>query len=374
MSPTENVAVYHTEKILVNKYSIDHLVDGVLLAGDALKNIYLKTNKISEKKIYVVGFPTFDWCVPTLNSYFVNKDMFLKQYGIPKNKKLILLATSFAEADLNIHNYSKEYFNTTMPKQTFLNYHKASKSMRTIIINFFPLFLKKHPEWHLLVKKHPAEKKALYLSSWINHPQITHVHDEDIHTLLAHCDVLIHRNSTTSIQAWGFNKPTILLNLKEINTVFGETTALTNFQKGNYICDDLKKLDAILTSIFHYHPLPGSQIISRNNYITKWFYKMDGKSSKRTADIIYQLFMKNKQRKIAYRTHPIDILHFIFGILQMLIYKIKLYTAWIFYNIHHYPQSIIRILGKHYDNFFLEFYILKLEKKIKHHILYEKTT
>lgn len=374
MLPTENVAMYDAEEILVNKYPLEHFVDGIFLSGDAIKNIYLKNNKISEKKIYVVGSPTFDWCVPPFNDYFMNKATFLKKYKIPKNRKLILLATSFSEADLNMRNYSTEYFNMVVPKQIFLNYHEASKRIRVILINFFPSFLKKRPEWHLLIKKHPAEKKDLYLSFWTNHPQITHVHEEDIHTLLAHCDVLIHRNSTTSIQAWGFNKPTILLNPEEINRIFSKTTQLTNFQKGNYICSNLEKLDTILTDIFYNRPLPYSQIISRNSYITKWFYKMDGESARRMAKIIHQLFVKNKQRKIAYKTCLIDPLHLLYGFLQIPMYKIKFYLVWICYRIPYCPQNIIHTLGKSYDNFFIEFHILKLGKKIKKHILYEKNT
>lgn len=233
--------------------------------------------------------------------------------------------------------------------------------MREKTIQHFTKLLKKHPKWTLLVKAHPFENPKSYQKSWKNNSQVIQAHGREIHELIANSDVLVHWNSTTSIQAWGFNKPTILLNYKE-SKQFYETQELTMLQKGNAVVNNYKDLETTLEQIFSENKIPESIMKNRRKYIKKWFDKMDGKSSKRIADELNFLYQKHKYRKIQNMLTLRSLLWFLPVYKKYILRYVALRLLLL---LPHPPIKFINRLSSEFDNFNVERLCLRYEKLIR---------
>src|SRR3989344_3416278 len=232
MSPTEVFPVQN-EKDLVSKYDFQDIIDGAFLPGKRMGEIYINHNKISPSQALVVGFPTFDWTSKEFRKHFTAKKEFCRNNSIPEDRKLILFVSSFTMADYNMDNWDKECFHwpVSNTKERAYEWKADSQTARKLAVSSLCQLIKKHPDWHVLVRKHPLEDGRVYEKLLGKSPQITYCTDDFINDLVSASDVIMHWNSTVSAIAFGFEKPTILIDIgKEF--FLDKEDALS--QRGNY--------------------------------------------------------------------------------------------------------------------------------------------
>ncbi|KKT55689.1 MAG: hypothetical protein A2295_02300 [Candidatus Jacksonbacteria bacterium RIFOXYB2_FULL_44_15] len=372
MIPTEH-AMYNTIQYLITQFNIQGLIDNILVANEKMKELFINEKKSPADQIHVIGYPTFDWSVPPLNTFFEPRKTFFQKHRVPLDRKVILLASSFSVADA-IDDNNKKYQFAPIPEAELIKLIETTQKLRKLTIDCFTELLTKHPNWQLFIRKHPFEKPDLYFQAWANHWQVCQVHYEEIHDVLANCDVFVHWRSTSSLQAWGFGKPTILINFNECPNSLQENE-LESFHLGNYLCQHLAELEPILATILNGQPLPATQIEHRKRCQQKFFPNMDGHAAETAAQLIHKLFRQEQRRKIKFSTKPLDTLHLLRGFGLWFVYKINFQLARLLKcQPNNFRSSLIKISSA-YDGFALEFHQLRLEKKISKHLrkIYDAT-
>jgi len=150
-------------------------------------------------------------------------------------------------------------------------------------INCFLHLLDSIPELSLFIKPHPNEKNLSIYEPLTRRSSVTLSKDVDLYKLLNVCSIMITKNSTTAMEAAALDKPVIVLNLGGESDVVDYVTE--GMALGVYKEDDLPsavetllKDDSVLRS-------------GRSEYIKKYLYKIDGRSSERVADFLEKLLV-----------------------------------------------------------------------------------
>jgi surface carbohydrate biosynthesis protein len=365
VSPTEVFAPLGVNKFLMTQ-NFKHLVEVLLLPGAGMKQMLVKHKKVSSNKAKVIGYSTFDWTKSPYKHLFMSKTEFIKKMHIGVDKKIIFLATSFTFADININEWDKKYYFWPFTKKEAYKRIQLTLAIREKTVTALSQLLDNHPNWHLIVKKHPMEISGYYHKHFGGNQQVSIVENIDIHDLLVNCDALIHWNSTSSIQAWSLNKPILRLNFKECRILdkFNiNLEELKYYLAGNFNVDTKEELEKLLEMVFSKRITKvelDKQNKAMKKYIKQWFYKIDGKTSYRAAKIIYNSCYRAKDR-------PIKYLFDINDLIILLPMYLKYKFAWWSYMLSGQLERIDMISNPvdQYDNFYLERNKRRFESKLK---------
>lgn len=362
VSPTEVVAWTGVGNFIFRS-EYKHLIEGMLLSGKEMADFLVKAKKISNKQAILVGYPTLDWTKKPLSNLFLSKSAFRKIFGIKSQQKVLFLASSFSMADFDLENWDEKKSVWNLSKSEIKKMINASKKMRVKTVECFKEMLKENQTYHVIVKKHPLEMKGFYEKEFESFENVSVVNEMDIHDLLKNSDVLIHWNSTTSIQAWGFNLPTVLLDFKEGNELIGfQKGILDEFQSGNYRAVDYKSLVESIKSSLSEKKTPRSQIRARKQYVSEWFGQIDGKNGERVAEEISNLLGQTKNNTIAF---DLGLHRLVYYLPRLLSYKVK----WLAYSILRpflgSENKLLNDISQKYDKFYLQRHRRRFETQLQ---------
>lgn len=285
------IAVLHSEGTVSRKnvsswfykkdINVGEVVDLEMVWGPEWKQIYLEYTTLSANQIHVVGNPRFDIYRPPLNSLLMCKSDFCRKYGINPKKKLVIWASNFvnlekSEADI-------EYV------QSFVSYNvkehlKIQRKLREKCTKTFLQVAKENSKINFMIKLHPLEIPDYYLEelSKARATNVTLFKDEDISTVVNASDLLLHTGSTSATEAGFLGKPTVCM-LFELD--YEED--LADFIWGSDIVEDFESLQSKINYYLYEHgEIPPEIINNRQSFNEKWFYRIDGKSTMRAANVI----------------------------------------------------------------------------------------
>jgi len=282
-----------------NKFEDSSFLDGEIAWGTRMKSGLLKNSNLQEKKIFICGHPRFD--IYTKKRFHLSKENFCKKYDLNKKNKIISCATGFAPADFTKKQIKKAY------NKSNSNLYLITKKYKILRAKFFysiTKLAKEFPKIIFIIKIHPYESSKFYIQ---NKPKDTKnliiLKKEKIGNIISFTDIFIHTNSTSSVEAWLHNlyMPTISFYPDVSKKMLIESIGGGDFIE-NYEC--LKE------RVMHY--LTGNLISEvklnfRKNFIKKNFYKIDGKSSERAANVIDKIAitarLNSKKLKIPFFIH-----------------------------------------------------------------------
>lgn len=247
-------------KIFTSKLGLEGLIpDYFMASGHKYKEI--KENFMDSSKIIITGQPRYDILHYAKKIYI--KDKFLVENYIGKNKKIVLWTTQChgMTTEENIQNLEAIC--------------KAVKDLKDVI---------------LIIKQHPAEGKKYtemikeYLEKY-NVDALLTSRESDTYQQIYVCDLLITKTSTTALEAIAMNKPTIILNLSE------EPDSTDYVNEG--VAVGVYKKEELKSSIVKLIKDDSDLAKKREEYIKKYLYKVDGRSTERIIQII-SLILSNK--------------------------------------------------------------------------------
>jgi|WetSurMetagenome_2_1015567.scaffolds.fasta_scaffold04241_3 hypothetical protein len=219
-----------------------------LLYGPDYAEILTKNSIYPEKSLIITGQPRYDYLYDIIRS--MDKDKFLEE------KKL------------------------KHPLIVWISQFGYPQSENRSNIDAFMHLIESIPV-NLYIKPHPSEIDLSIYQPLLQHKNVVLSKDINLYKLLNVCDLIITKNSTTAIEAAALNKPIIVLNLSgepDVVDYVKEGIALGVYDKDELI-PTVKRLledDSILRR-------------RRNEYISRYLYKMDGSSSQRVADFLEKL-------------------------------------------------------------------------------------
>lgn len=232
--------------------------------GTYHKDLLTKVSAYPADSVVVTGQPRYDSLYHANKVY--SKEEFIRKYKINSNNKLVLWATSFTTdtGGENIKNF-KTVFGTI-------------QSFKDIT---------------LIIKQHPMEECTQYIKDYLSNYNISTVitpRDSDTYEQLFVCDLMITKNSTTTMEAIALNKPVIVLNLGGNPDVVDYVEQGVAF--GVYKEEDLKlAIENLLKD-------DTELAKNRERYIENYLYKIDGKATERVIKLIEETIRKRDKQNV----------------------------------------------------------------------------
>lgn len=253
-----NLAYYHPKnEIASNKNFVDKcpLPDKTAVFGPYFKKTLIDECNYPLDSVVVTGQPRYDM-LPRIKNTF-DKKKFCKKYNLDFNKKIVLILDE--------------------PPREFLlgNVKELSK------IDDIEIVVKPHPS----LSDVKSEKK---LVSQID-AKVTFLDRYDvIYESLAAADLVITMTSTSLLEAIALRKPVLIANFTRERDI-----AEYEKNKATIVIYDKKRLLPIITKIFEDKKFAG-KLLRMNDLFLKKYCLIDGKSSDRVADEIFELVKKGR--------------------------------------------------------------------------------
>lgn len=234
------------------------------LYGEYHFNLLVERSGYNPKQLAVTGQPRYD-IIARFNKN--TRERFLDRHGIPSDKKIVLWTTQSHGMQLEENRTNLEVVCSTI------------KEINNVT---------------LVIKQHPGEKKfhTTLIMDYLKKYDINgFILPKDANTLEAiYCsDIVIIKSSTTGMETIAMGKPLIVLNLSvngdEVNYV-EEGVAIGIYQKE----DLLPTLKNVLLG----NLCPS---VNREAYISKYLYRIDGKSADRVSALIDEMVKSNFEFK-----------------------------------------------------------------------------
>lgn len=261
------------------------LPDYAIVQNEVLKSAYINIQGANADKIYVIGFPQFDWYAR--NDVVVTREKHLKKFGFDPKKKLIFFGSegAWSSEDIKVAQKIHSWIQNgrlAEPAQVLFRPHFS---------NIHDVCLKQFEDKENFVIDRTLVPSEYFVDNW--DPGVTQI--EDLTNSIIHCDVLVTTASTLNLDAACADKPAINLAFggkyrgKQDITPFLyravhiewmlETKAVELARNEN---DLLRILNSALA-----HPgrLAGERVILRD----KLCYKVDGKSSERLVGVLVKI-------------------------------------------------------------------------------------
>ncbi|MFO8015578.1 MAG: CDP-glycerol glycerophosphotransferase family protein, partial [Candidatus Woesearchaeota archaeon] len=224
--------------------------DRMAVEGPAVKKFFVDKGLPADKFI-VTGQPRFDKLAK--REGIISRDEMCRKLGIPRKKKILVLATQVPECDEHVVRAV----------------YDAVKGMKDAV---------------LVVKLHPAERTDAMYQSLRKETGISNIiigKDIDLYGLLNACELMMTVFSTTAIEAMMLDKPVITINLT------GEPDMMPYAREGAAL--GVRRKEDIRPAILNVMGDKKTQHKlrkGRQRFIYGRAYKMDGKASQRVVKVI----------------------------------------------------------------------------------------
>ena len=241
----------------------------------------LKNGMITEETGPMCGCPRFDFYVQPLSRLVDSREEFNRKLKVNNSKgKNILWATNTPFANEDFEKFQKRYVDKgnwdpekilTVLQDRKEQYDRDSAAVREVA--------RRHPDWNFIIKIHPAETVDAYLG--FNEPNIRIGYDAPIKDFLINCDVLIQRGCTTATEAWMIDCPVISM---ELGTYKG--TVDPDLLAGSEVVRSTDELETQMQRYLDGGEHSEEQRKVRDDFIRRFYYRIDGESAKRYAEVI----------------------------------------------------------------------------------------
>ena len=227
------------------------LADNTAVFGKYFKDILIKQGNYPHNNPVVTGQPRTDILYENKNIY--SKEKLYSNLGIDSKKKLVIFAS-----------------------QPFSDINESKTTLSTVIHS-----LRNFPEIELIIKLHPNDSKSNYIKILNEHNYNAIIlQDFDIYWLIYCCEFLMAISSTVLFEALIMNKPAVQLNL------ISDYKLLDKDLKALIKVHNEKELNSCITNLLGNERFASKISKETSEFISQYFYKVDGHSTKRIIKII----------------------------------------------------------------------------------------
>ena len=221
---------------------------------------------VDPQKIWITGSHRLDLPFYINNQKSYVRDLLSKKYQLNPKKKWILISDNIlaeSKEDSNLYSYRRNNFDNCV---------------KTIAQNF--------KETELIFRPHPAMKKN-ELEETKKHlnglPNVKFISDEHISIWCTQIYLVVIWSSTSAIDAWANNVPTLAYVLPNDNKNLWHHGLMDKFTNHNEIVNAIKRLFNEGTL-----KITTEMQMQKSSYIDNWYFRIDGLSTLRTIHVIEQ--------------------------------------------------------------------------------------
>lgn len=289
------VAVLPTEGFFLNDEAVEQqartvaaaakYVDLYLCWGDRFRRALKRIAGMTDRQAVTVGCVRNDFFAEPFLGTASTREDFARRWGLDPSKPIILWATNttyFARDPRKIiQRYVRKGGLTEAEVRQFLDAEAQQFEQGWRVVNELA---RRHPDWNLLIKIHPAEQPGPYVRRARSGRNIRLAFNAPIRDFLVHCDVLLQRNCTTATEAWMFNKPVLQL---EIGKYAFQPEEL--YRDGCHMVDSVEEACSAVEAYIEGAPISQRQQRAREAFLAETFYRIDGGSGLRIAQALHRL-------------------------------------------------------------------------------------
>ena len=246
-------------------------VDCVAVWGKHFKKTLI-SHGIASDKIFVTGAPRSD---SLFNSSDSEAKSIKKKFGIPKNARIILLASTFILGSYNKLNNDAELL----------------EAMKRAVFDSVDSF----KNVYLIVKAHPEENQNETKSFASDNPNIIFIDQkQDIRPLTKICDCFVSFGSTTAMDAILLDKLVVCPAFP--GWVWSNTCIDTGVVYAPVSPEEIRDIFK-LVSISKHTILINKHKHTRDKLVSDWLYRHDGQCAKRIGNLALSLRSNHKKSK-----------------------------------------------------------------------------
>ncbi len=235
----------------------------IALFGGNVKKMLIREG-ISPDRLTVTGSSKFDNLIQFKDPF--KKDSLKEKFGIPSEKKVVLVLTQwFVEAGV-WSKKDREYF--------VYEIAKACVNLKDV-----QLVIKLHP---------PHEKEADYREILKDLPISPLIYNfQSLHEIICISDVVVSVSSTAALEAMALNKPVLIVNMDHGSKIFKDAGVL--------FIEKTDSFESALEKLVN-HPWDFLDRSKMERFVFDQAYIIDGNASGRISDLIHD--MVNSHREV----------------------------------------------------------------------------
>ncbi len=293
--PTEGVLRCDEEVSLIYGDDIKAVrkIDLTFVWGEALRGILERYYGLAPATLELCGSLRFDLYRPPLSRlYFRDRASFCARLGLNPEWPIITWATGYPGAERfreRMHHGLDEasFKGLQIPGFTGLQFARMQLAAQDAAFAAMASLVRGFPQANFVVKVRPDETTTLYdefRARVSGGGRVVIVKAEPVFTLVQASDVWLHWNSTTSTEAWFYDRPTVNLFVGAAREYCLEE--MSGGSAPAYTEDDLYDL---VKRFLKDPSIPAEQDAARQEFIRKWFYRIDGQAGMRHIAAIERL-------------------------------------------------------------------------------------
>lgn len=266
-------------------FQVSRMVDCHFAWGDFVRDAVLEQGLVAEDRIHTVGCPRFDFYSEPYLSLMEPRDAFLRRLGIENPEApAILWATNTTYLARNQDKIlRRQVANGNLPEAEIrAMLEDGNGQFREHSAAVLEL-ARRHPDWNFVIKVHPAEWINPYVELVKRLPNLHLAFNAPIREFLRNCDVLLQRGCTTATEAWMLGKPVLELEIGHY-----QIPIRPEITSGNHIVRTIDEADAAVIGYLGGTPISDEQQKAREAVLFDNYYRIDGKSSERSAALIHE--------------------------------------------------------------------------------------
>ena len=264
------------------------ILDCCFTWGEHSRRLLLEQDILAASQVHTVGSPRFDLYHHPYLTLVEPRAELLRRSGVIDDGAPLIVWTTNAFHTLNELRESAvaRAVETGVPEHDFRGQIDDEGTAFHDIAQLVTELARRHPGWRFLMKLHPSEKRGPYESLADGFPNLHVLRDAAIRDVLYHCDALLTHCSTTATEAWMLGKPVL-------EVIFGDYKVASprEYLAGNHVVVDLPAVEALLERYVGNRDaqVPDEQQCVREEYLSRLYYRIDGRASERCAEQIEML-------------------------------------------------------------------------------------
>lgn len=264
--------------------AVSGLVDAYLSWGTWVRDAIVAERLMPPERVHVVGGPRFDFYRDPLLALSPTRESFLARWAVSDVRAPVIVwatSTTYTGHDRDVirRRYTERADVPRADVDRLLEDEDTQYREHTRVVL---QLARRHPEWTVIVKTHPAEHLAPYAHLPQEAPNIRLAYNAPIREFVRHCDVLLQRNCTTSTEAWMFDKPVLELAMGRYHL-----TTRPEYLAGNQPVHSVDEAEAAIRACLDGTPIMPAQQRAREAFLRDFYFRIDGGASARCAEVIH---------------------------------------------------------------------------------------
>jgi surface carbohydrate biosynthesis protein len=296
--PAEGVLRCDEEVSLIYGDDIGALraLDLTCVWGEALRDILRRYYDLASETLELCGSLRFDLYRPPLSRmYFTDRAAFCARLGLNPEWPIITWATGYPGAErfrerLHTGLDEKNFKGLEIPGFTGLQFARMQLAAQDAALVAIGTLVRGLPNANVIIKVRPDETTTRYDDFKARHrggALVVVVKAEPVFSLVPASDVWLHWNSTTSTEAWFYDRPTVNLFVGAAREY-----CLEEMSGGSVPVFTEDDLSDVVHRFLKDPSIPAELEQPRQEFIRKWFFRVDGQSGARHVAAVERLLAR----------------------------------------------------------------------------------